>query len=558
MKKQVFVLAMSVIVLVLGTTPVRAWSYNLEEFTITTNDVYPLSVSNNGSYVVWKGMNAPIKLYGYDLSAKQEFIISPNDVPWNSINLSPDSNYVVWKDSSVPLQFCGYDLAARGGFVICPNDMREESIAISGNYVVWKNQSPDTNLYGYNLSTKERFVVCPNDVDTQTISSNDNYAVWTYSHKFYGYDLLTREAFIICPNEVFWTSINLSPDSNYVVWKDSSVPLQFCGYDLAARGGFVICPNDMREESIAISGNYVVWKSQSPDSKLYGFNLSTKEKFVICPDDVDTQSISSNDNYAVWTYSHKFYGYDLSAREEFIISPNDVVDWTSINLSPDSNYVVWENSPAPYQFCGYDLATRGGFIISPNDVEPMSIAISGSYVVWKDTTGDVDFYGARIYSIINDECIDAVDVEVVENVPYSGSTVGATGNDISSCAYNDTIDVWHLYKPNAGGQVTITTDGSDFDTTLSVYNACGGTEIDCNDDYCDDNLQSKVALNVVKGKKYHIRVSGFDGETGDYQLLVTRGACVEPIKSDLNDDCAVDMLDFAILASQWLTCNLEP
>jgi hypothetical protein len=35
-------------------------------------------------------------------------------------------------------------------------------------------------------------------------------------------------------------------------------------------------------------------------------------------------------------------------------------------------------------------------------------------------------------------------------------------------------------------------------------------------------------------------------------------ACTEPIRSDLNGDCKVDILDLEILMSEWLKCNLEP
>jgi hypothetical protein len=34
--------------------------------------------------------------------------------------------------------------------------------------------------------------------------------------------------------------------------------------------------------------------------------------------------------------------------------------------------------------------------------------------------------------------------------------------------------------------------------------------------------------------------------------------CTSPIKGDLNDDCKVDFVDFALMAGNWLKCNLDP
>jgi hypothetical protein len=325
------------------------------------------------------------------------------------------------------------------------------------------------------------------------------------------------------------------------------------GYDLSAKEEFVVETDNVDSMNITISSSYVVWKNMF-DMSLHGYDLSAREGFVISANDVDSMSIASSGNFVVWRgmpAATGLWGYNLSTKESFLISPNDAY---SVKLSPGSNYVVWVNM-FDMSLHGYDLSVKEGFVVKTNDVDSMSVAIGGDFVVWRDML-NMDFYGAQIYRIINDECMDAV--KLVQQVTYSNTTVGATGTDISSCGYNDTFDVWHTYTPNAGGQVTISTDGSTFDTTLAVFNACGGEEVACNDDYCIDNTQSRIHLSVVKGKTYFIRVAGFNGQTGDYQLLVTRGACTGPVEGDLNNDCKVDLEDFTRMAANWLNCNLEP
>jgi len=110
-------------------------------------------------------------------------------------------------------------------------------------------------------------------------------------------------------------------------------------------------------------------------------------------------------------------------------------------------------------------------------------------------------------------------ITVEFDVPVMGSTQEATGTDVSSCAYNtDTLDVWHNYTPIVSGEVTITTEGSDFDTTLAIFDACGGTELDCNDDM--RGVTSQIVFSLTAGQTYQIRVSGYGGDTGNYVLTI--------------------------------------
>lgn len=121
----------------------------------------------------------------------------------------------------------------------------------------------------------------------------------------------------------------------------------------------------------------------------------------------------------------------------------------------------------------------------------------------------------------NDLCVDATCVS--DGVPLVGSTTGATGSDITSCTSNDTLDVWHTYTPSVSGNVTIDTFGaaSNYDTALAVFDGCGGSELACNDD--TSGLLSQVTVNMTAGVEYLIRVSGYNGASGTYELLVSGG-----------------------------------
>ncbi len=121
----------------------------------------------------------------------------------------------------------------------------------------------------------------------------------------------------------------------------------------------------------------------------------------------------------------------------------------------------------------------------------------------------------------HDECGDCV--SITTGVPHNSSSVGATGSSTSSCGGGgDTADVWHCWTADCTGTATFSLCGSLYDTTLAVFDDCGGNKLACNDDAC--GLQSEIVYNVVLDTTYFIRVAGYGGATGDYELKVTCGA----------------------------------
>jgi hypothetical protein len=138
-------------------------------------------------------------------------------------------------------------------------------------------------------------------------------------------------------------------------------------------------------------------------------------------------------------------------------------------------------------------------------------------------------------------CVDdAIVVNVGEE--YVGSTVGASYMGKSSCGCNDDYAVWYSYTPRSNETVTISLCGSAFDTTLAVFDSCGGIELACNDDYCA--LQSELTIDLTAGQTYLIRVAGYNGQMGDYILTI-----METTSPDLTVDLTMDNL--------WMYQNLN-
>ena len=91
--------------------------------------------------------------------------------------------------------------------------------------------------------------------------------------------------------------------------------------------------------------------------------------------------------------------------------------------------------------------------------------------------------------------------------------------DITSCTFSDTMTAWYCYTAGCDGTATASTCGSGFDTALSAWDACGGSQLACNDDAC--GLQSTIAWSVSAGVTYFIRVSGFNNASGIFTLEVS-------------------------------------
>jgi hypothetical protein len=207
-------------------------------------------------------------------------------------------------------------------------------------------------------------------------------------------------------------------------------------------------------------------------------------------------------------------------------------------------------------FCGsgYDTVVQvldgcGGAVIVCND----DFCALQSQVSFLTTAGatyivQVDGYnganGAGSFTITetpavapsNDGCSTA-SVAVAGSNPFT-NTFATNDGLVASCAFlggPDQNDLWWVYTPTTSGFVQFDTLGSiDLDdTTLSIYDECGGTEIACNDD-AGAGLLSRIVLSVTAGEDYFVRVASFDGSTtGGGDLAITEGVAPPPA----NDLC---------------------
>ena len=432
-------------------------------------------------------------------------------------------NVVVWMDyRNGDWDIYGYDLTTHTEFPISTASSHETAPSIDSDIVVWSdNRNGNYDIYGYNLITYSEFPICVQGSNQSRPVVSDNVVVWMDQRNgdwdIYGYNLNTHTEFSICvaPEDQTYPDI----DANTVVWQDfrSGDGFDIYGYNSSSQTELSICTVPGNQYYPKVSGDIVVWQD-TPTGDIYGYNLLGEYEFPICIADGLQGLPDINGSIVVWQDNRNggvnwdIYGYDLSTLHEFTIS---IADEDQSRPSISENYIVWQDiRNEPLSIYAYDLADRA-------------------------------------------ECYFAT--EAMEGVPYIDSTVLAAGTDLSSCSYKDTPDVWYWFTPQTTSSYIVSLCGSNFNTTLAIFDDCDGIEIACNDDFC--GLESRLELLAIAGRTYLIRISGteFGGERGNYILTITKQdlECTDRPQSDLSGDCRVDLLDFCILASEWLDSGLS-
>lgn len=131
--------------------------------------------------------------------------------------------------------------------------------------------------------------------------------------------------------------------------------------------------------------------------------------------------------------------------------------------------------------------------------------------------GDFVVQAGMVTPPSNDDCANATQLQEFDAL--SGSNMGATGADVSSCGAADDKDVWFWFMPLYSGTaiINVTPEGVQGITqpTSSVYASCGGSELDCHN-AGTYSVQSRA--EVQAGQVYLVRVASDSGGRGNFTI----------------------------------------
>jgi hypothetical protein len=137
----------------------------------------------------------------------------------------------------------------------------------------------------------------------------------------------------------------------------------------------------------------------------------------------------------------------------------------------------------------------------------------------------------------NDDCDDAEAVANNSSTPFTLVNTVA-GADITSCVFNDVHDAWYSFDVPSAGTLSVDTEGTvGLDTGLSLWDACGGTELACDDDGGTGTL-SLITYVTSGASTIYIRVAGYNGNVGTG--LVNVNFVPFPVNNDCDDATAIN------------------
>lgn len=235
--------------------------------------------------------------------------------------------------------------------------------------------------------------------------------------------------------------------------------------------------------------------------------------------------------------------YGTEEPEGLVVSPDGstvYVTGGSLGSTTDYATVAYDATTGEelgvVRFDGIDSADRVyGLGISPDGSEIYVTGYSISNL--NPPTGTGYDYATMAYDaesfiscLENDDTPNAI--VLTESGSVEGSNFGATLEENEpevSCpwgSWSTNYSVWWSFIPEVDGEATISLEGSDFNTILSLHDASDLSEVACNDDVdFDGGLYWSLLedVPVSQGESYLIRVAGHNesnSNMGDIQLEI--------------------------------------
>ena len=135
---------------------------------------------------------------------------------------------------------------------------------------------------------------------------------------------------------------------------------------------------------------------------------------------------------------------------------------------------------------------------------------------------------------VNDVCASAIPITVNGGYVSCNNSNTVTNAANPSCGGGTAIkDIWYSFVYTGGTVVIETQLGTNTDTRIALYSACGGTQLGCNDDFGGTyrSYLSFTCAQLTVGNTYYIQAGGYNAVIGTFTLQVTASGilgCTDP------------------------------
>ena len=279
-------------------------------------------------------------------------------------------------------------------------------------------------------------------------------------------------------------------------------------------------PNDACGSATVIPGNVVTY-----NPAVYS-TVSATEQFCELSESCEVGGSGSSNS--VW------YRYTPD-KDGFIIADTHGSNYNTV-LS------IWNGCPGgipPNCASRTQYVCNDDFLIAETSEVGLRVTAGVTYYIkvadFNNTSGGGFLNFNMHYYPPNDLCADAT---AVTGIAFS-DTLSTQNADTEACEEGESCElngvgvsncVWYKYTPPCNGAINLNTNGSNYDTVLSIWDGCGewvsvdwpcihANELACDDDSGTGTNSQILNFPVTEGTDYIIKISDYNGAQGGGSLI---------------------------------------